>query len=274
MEIHHTIGGLRSALAGTGRVALVPTMGSIHAGHLSLVETARGAADTVVVSIFVNRLQFAPGEDFDRYPRTLPADAALLAAAGVDHVFAPDEAEMYPVPQTYVVEPDPAVADILEGEFRPGFFRGVATVVVKLLHIVSPGVAVFGKKDYQQLVVVRNMVAQLAMGVEISAGETVRDPDGLALSSRNAYLSAAERAEAPALAATLGDVADALRAGEADPAGLEEEAVAGLAARGWEPQYVAVRRRRDLGVPTPGEQLVVVAAAVLGTTRLIDNLEV
>jgi len=249
-------------------------MGSIHAGHLSLVETARRAADTVVASIFVNRLQFAPGEDFDRYPRTLPADAALLAAAGVDHVFAPDEAEMYPVPQTYVVEPDPAVADILEGEFRPGFFRGVATVVAKLLHIVSPEVAVFGKKDYQQLVVVRNMVAQLAMGVEISAGETVRDPDGLALSSRNAYLSAAERAEAPALAASLRDVADALRAGAADPAGLEAEAVAGLAARGWAPQYVAVRRRQDLGAPAPGEELVVVAAAVLGTTRLIDNLEV
>lgn len=225
MEIHHTIGGLRSALGGAGRAAFVPTMGNIHAGHLSLVELARAAGSPVVTSIFVNRLQFAPTEDFDRYPRTLADDVERLADAGVDLVFAPDEAEMYPVPQTYTVSPDPAEADILEGEFRPGFFRGVTTVVAKLFHIVSPRVAVFGKKDYQQLVVVRNMVSQLSMDVEIVAGETVRDPDGLALSSRNAYLSPTERAEAPTLQATLVSVADALRAGDTRYAALEEEAV-------------------------------------------------
>lgn len=274
MEIHHTIGGLRSALDGAGRVAFVPTMGNIHAGHLSLVELARAAGDPVVTSIFVNRLQFTPSEDFDRYPRTLADDVARLDDAGVTHVFAPDEAEMYPTPQTYTISPDPAEADILEGEFRPGFFQGVTTVVAKLFHVVSPRVAVFGKKDYQQLVVVRNMVSQLNLDVEVIAGETVRDPDGLALSSRNAYLSPTERAEAPTLQATLLAVADALRGGDARYATLEKEAVGTLARRGWKPQYVAIRRRSDLGAPSPGDEVVVLAAALLGTTRLIDNTEV
>lgn len=274
MEIHHTVAGLRSALAGGPPPVFVPTMGSIHAGHLALVTTARALGGPVVTSIFVNRLQFAPGEDFDRYPRTLEDDAARLAAAEVDHVFAPDEAEVYPVPQTYHVAPDPAQADILEGEFRPGFFRGVTTVVAKLLNIVGPRAAVFGKKDYQQLGIVRNMVAQLAMPVDIVACETVRDPDGLALSSRNAYLSPAERKEAPTLSATLGAVREAILAGDTDYAGLQARALETLEGRGWTCQYVAVRRRADVQAPGPGDSLVVLGAAILGSTRLIDNVEV
>ncbi len=274
MEIHHTISGLRAALTDAGRIVLVPTMGSIHAGHLALVETALTAGDTVVASIFVNRLQFGPTEDFDRYPRTLDADAALLREAGVGHVFAPDEAEMYPTPQTYTISPDPTQADILEGEFRPGFFQGVTTVVAKLFSIVSPHAALFGKKDYQQLIIVRNMAAQLAMPVEVIACETVRDPDGLALSSRNTYLSPAERAEAPALQATLRTGRDDLVAGETDYTAIEERANETLDRRGWQCQYVSIRRRQDLGPPTPGDDLVIVAAAFLGRTRLIDNIEV
>jgi pantoate--beta-alanine ligase len=202
MKIVHTIAELRAAVAAGSRApAFVPTMGNLHAGHLALVRHAREAGGPVVASIFVNRLQFAPHEDFDSYPRTLEQDAAALREAGCDLLFAPDEAELYPEPQGVKVHPDPALADVLEGAFRPGFFVGVCTVVAKLFNIVQPRLAVFGKKDYQQLMVVRQMVRQLALPVQVLGHETARAEDGLALSSRNGYLSAAERAEAPALAA-------------------------------------------------------------------------
>lgn len=282
MQVLHTVAALRAALAGTPRPAFVPTMGNLHAGHLGLVRQARALAGAcaapVVASIFVNRLQFAPHEDYGRYPRTLAADCALLEREGCDLVFAPDEPEMYPEPQGVVVQPPPALSDLLEGHFRPGFFTGVCTVVLKLFNLVQPAAAVFGKKDYQQLMVVRTMVRQLALPIEIVAGETARDADGLALSSRNGYLGAAERAEAPQLARTLHGVAQALRGGPLDAAtiaALEHSACAALAERGWAPDYVAVRRRADLQPPAAAaEPLVVLAAARLGTTRLIDNLEV
>ncbi|MFC4487001.1 pantoate--beta-alanine ligase [Tepidiphilus baoligensis] len=270
-----TVAEVRALRPSLGRVVLVPTMGCLHEGHLALVRQAKTLADTVVVSIFVNRLQFGPNEDFDRYPRTLPRDLELLAAEGVRYVFAPSEAEMYPEPQTYTVAPPPEHTDILEGAVRPGHFRGVATVVTKLFGIVQPEVALFGKKDYQQLMVLRNLVRQLALPVTIVAGETVRAADGLALSSRNTYLSQAERAEAPRLYRVLTRIAQAVRAGAADHARLEEEAMAELAAHGWQPDYVTVRRRVDLQPPAPGErELVVLGAARLGSTRLIDNLEI
>jgi pantoate--beta-alanine ligase len=282
MQVLHTVAALRAALASVPRPAFVPTMGNLHAGHLALVRQARAQAAPraapVVASIFVNRLQFAPHEDYDRYPRTLAADCALLEREGCDLVFAPDEHEMYPEPQGVVVQPPAALADILEGHFRPGFFTGVCTVVLKLLNQVQPAAAVFGKKDYQQLMVVRTMLRQLALPVEILAGETARDADGLALSSRNGYLSAAERAEAPRLQRTLQGLAQALRGAPRDAAtlaALEHGACATLAAHGWAPDYVAIRRRSDLQPPAaPDEPLVVLAAARLGTTRLIDNLEV
>ena len=276
MHIHPTVAGLREALQQhAGRVALVPTMGNLHEGHIALMTQARGLADTVVATIFVNRLQFRPGEDFDKYPRTFEADCEKLAAAGVDHLFAPDEAEMYPQPQTYHVEPPPEQAGILDGEFRPGHFRGVATVVMKLFQIVRPDIALFGKKDYQQLMVIRNMAREFNLALEVGAGETVRAGDGLALSSRNGYLSEAERTEAPRLFRLLTKVAEAIRAGNRDFAGLEHEAMAELARHGWVPDYVAVRKRIDLQFATAHDSgLVVLAAARLGSTRLIDNLEV
>jgi pantoate--beta-alanine ligase len=275
MMIHPTIGGLRAALKDAGKVALVPTMGNLHEGHIALMTQARGLADTVVATIFVNRLQFRPGEDFEKYPRTFAADCEKLEAAGVDHLFAPDEAEMYPQPQTYHVEPPPEQAGILDGEFRPGHFRGVATVVMKLLQIAQPDIALFGKKDYQQLMVIRNMVRELNLPVEIGAGETVRAADGLALSSRNGYLTPTERAEAPRLFRTLTKVVGQIRQGSRDFATIEGEAMAELAAHGWVPDYVAVRKRIDLQFATAHDSgLVVLAAARLGSTRLIDNLEV
>jgi len=273
MKIVHRIADLRAALAGEANTAFVPTMGNLHGGHLSLVKLARGRGGPVVASIFVNRLQFAPHEDFDTYPRTLERDCELLAPAGCDLVFAPSEEDLYPEPQGYKVHPPAELADILEGHFRPGFFTGVCTVVLKLFNAVQPRVAVFGKKDYQQLMVIRRMVDQLALPIEIVGGETGRAPDGLALSSRNGYLSAAERAEAVQLSAALRRIEAAVRAGGRDWAKLEAEAMGSLAARGWKPDYVAIRRRRDLGAPADGEPLVVLAAAKLGTTRLIDNLE-
>ncbi|MCX7893743.1 MAG: pantoate--beta-alanine ligase, partial [Burkholderiales bacterium] len=246
----------------------------LHAGHLALVARARAECDLVVASVYVNPLQFGANEDFDRYPRTFAADCEKLAAAGTDVVFAPDEREMYPEPQGFTVEP-PEIGRILEGEFRPGFFRGVATVVLKLFAIVQPQVAVFGKKDYQQLRVVQAMVRQFNLPIEVVPGETARAADGLALSSRNSYLSPEERAEAVRLHRTLAGVAARLAAGERDIAGLEREAVAALAARGWAPDYVAVRRQSDLLAPAGDDRdLVVLAAARLGGTRLIDNLEV
>lgn len=275
MEIHTTIAGLRAALQGAGRIAFVPTMGNLHEGHIALMRQARPLGDCVVSSLFVNRLQFGPQEDFDKYPRSFEADCEKMEAVGVAHLFAPDEEEMYPGPQTYFVAPDPAQADILEGEFRPGFFRGVATVVMKLFSIVQPQVAVFGKKDYQQLMIIRNLVRAFALPIEIVAGETVRAADGLALSSRNGYLSVAERAEAPRLYRALEAVRQAIWAGERDLARLEAGAMAELRAHGWIPQYVAVRKQLDLQLPAAHDSgLVVLGAALLGSTRLIDNLEV
>lgn len=275
MRIHETIASLRAARRAAGRVALVPTMGNLHDGHIALMEQARNHADQVVATIFVNRLQFRPGEDFEKYPRTFEADCARLVAAGVDHLFAPTEAEMYPQPQTYHVEPPPEQAGVLDGEFRPGHFRGVATVVMKLFQIAQADVALFGKKDYQQLMVIRNMVREFDLPVEIVGGETVRAPDGLALSSRNGYLSAAERAEASRLFRVLTKVVEAVRAGSHDFSGLEQGAMRELQASGWITDYVALRKKLDLQLPSAHDSgLVVLAAARLGSTRLIDNLEV
>ena len=277
MYIAHTIAELRDHLAAFKRPAFVPTMGNLHDGHLALVKQAKPLGDVTVASIFVNRLQFLPHEDFDTYPRTWDSDCEKLRAAGCDVLFAPDEKALYPEPQTCKVHPDPALADILEGHFRPGFFIGVCTVVMKLFQCVQPRVAVFGKKDYQQLMIVRRMCQQFAVPTDIIAAETVRDTDGLALSSRNRYLQPDERTEAPMLAAELNRVRDAVLAGERDFATLERAAMASLTARGWQPDYIAVRKRSNLLPPGPQDanaELVVLAAAKLGATRLIDNLEI
>jgi pantoate--beta-alanine ligase len=264
MRIVPDIASLRPALAELGPVAFVPTMGNLHEGHLSLVRLARRRAKTVAVSIFVNRLQFQPNEDFDRYPRTFERDRRMLEGEGVELLFAPDETVLYPEPQRFYVEAPP-LAEELEGRFRPGFFRGVATVVLKLINCVQPVAAVFGKKDYQQLVLIRDMVRGFDLPIEMVAGDTVREADGLAMSSRNGYLSAAERAEAPRLYRVLEAVRDGM-----NPA----DAMRQLAAAGWQPDYVEVRRRSDLGKPDSREKhLVVLGAARLGATRLIDNLE-
>jgi pantoate--beta-alanine ligase len=276
MKILHTIADLRAALPGPQACAFVPTMGNLHDGHLALVRQAKAHGLPVVASIFVNRLQFAPHEDFDRYPRTLQRDADLLQGAGCDLVFAPDEREMYPQAQTFKVHPDPALADILEGHFRPGFFVGVSTVVMKLFTIVQPRLAVFGKKDYQQLMVIRRMVEQFALPITIEGGETRRSDQGLALSSRNGYLSAPELSEALALSQALKQLAAGYRADPSALDSLEADASRQLAARGWAPDYLTVRRRQDLQPPTAADAqapLVVLGAARLGTTRLIDNLE-
>ncbi len=273
MRIIHTIAEVRQALAGSAGCAFVPTMGNLHAGHLSLVARARETGRPVVASIFVNRLQFAPHEDFDTYPRTFERDCELLREAGCDFVFAPNESEFYPEPQVFKVQPPAALADILEGHFRPGFFSGVCTVVLKLFNCVQPGVAVFGKKDYQQLMVIRRMVEQLALPIDIVAGETMRAEDGLALSSRNGYLDRSQRLEAVTLSRTLAAVGAEAARGRRDWQVIEEAAMQSLAGRGWQPDYVAIRRRSDLGAPGNGDTLVVLAAAKLGSTRLIDNLE-
>lgn len=256
------------------RIAFVPTMGNLHEGHLTLARDARRHGDLVAASIFVNRLQFAPNEDFDRYPRTFEADCAGLRACGVDVLFAPDEGELYPQKQTVTVQPSP-VADDLEGAFRPGFFRGVATVVAKLFNMVQPDAALFGKKDYQQLMVITDMVRQLAMPIDIVRGETVRAPDGLALSSRNGYLSPQARSQAPDLFQGLSRIAAAVRAGERDFPALESAMKQNLLEKQWDVDYVAVRKQSDLQSPSQTDgALVILAAARLGTTRLIDNLEV
>jgi len=282
MKIVHHIEELRQTLAPFQRPAFVPTMGNLHAGHIALVEQARPLGDVTVASIFVNRLQFLPHEDFDSYPRTWEADCAQLKAAGCHVLFAPREADLYPVPQTFKVQPDPALADMLEGHFRPGFFTGVCTVVMKLFSAVfagrAHGVAVFGRKDYQQLMVIRQMVQQFALPIDIVAGDTRRADDGLALSSRNGYLDAVQRQEAVALSRALRALAEQAQA--AGPAlasqlpTLEATALEALARRGWQPDYLTVRRRSDLQVPQAGDTaLVALAAARLGGTRLIDNLE-
>ena len=281
MQITHTIEELRAALAGRGKPAFVPTMGNLHAGHLSLIRIARQHGDVAVASIFVNRLQFLPHEDFDSYPRTWEADCAKLEAEGCGILFAPREKDLYPEPQTFKVQPDPLLADILEGEFRPGFFTGVCTVVMKLFQAVfattGGGAAVFGKKDYQQLMVIRRMARQFALPVEIIAAETARAEGvngGLALSSRNGYLSDEQRVRAMALSQALKALALAARQG--GPLGeLEARAMAELRDKGWEPDYLTVRQRGDLLPPANARtgNLVALGAARLGTTRLIDNLE-
>lgn len=274
MRVVETIAELRAELRGR-EVACVPTMGNLHEGHLALMRIARRQAATTVATIFVNRLQFAPTEDFDKYPRTFADDCAKLEREGVDVLFAPGENEMYPVPQGYKVAPPPELGDVLEGEFRKGFFLGVATVVLKLFNIVQPHAAVFGKKDYQQLRVIQSMVAQLALPIAIVPGETGRADDGLALSSRNAYLSSAERMEAPRLYRLLKKAARSIASGERDYVRLETEATAELRHYDWTPDYVAVRRQADLQKPSAGDRdLVILAAAKLGATRLIDNIEV
>jgi len=275
MQIIHTIKELREWRKTAGRVAFVPTMGNLHAGHMALVREAKKHADHVVVSIFVNRLQFGQGEDFDRYPRTLQADAALLEKEGASIVFAPDEKELYPrVVQQYKVEP-PAIQDELCGAFRPGHFRGVATVVTKLFNIVEADVACFGKKDYQQLFVIKSMVDDLNMPIEIVPVDTGRADDGLALSSRNGYLSAVERAEAPRLYQHLTAMTAAIKAGERDFEKLAQAVSADLTMRGWEVDYVEVRNAKNLKSATHTDhELVILIAARIGATRLIDNIEV
>jgi pantoate--beta-alanine ligase len=273
MQLIRTIGDLRTALAGARATAFVPTMGNLHAGHLALVHQGRLAGEPVVVSIFVNPLQFGAGEDYGRYPRTLEADCAQLEEAAVDIVFAPDAAEIYPEPQSFLVQPP--LADELCGAYRPGHFAGVCTVVLKLFNIVQPRLAVFGRKDYQQLFLIKAMVRQLNLPVKILEGETVRAADGLALSSRNAYLSAAQRAEAPRLYAVLDGLRQSIAAGARDLPALEAAARAELQAHGWQVDYVSVRSRATLLPPAAGERaLVVLGAARLGGTRLIDNVEV
>ena len=274
MRVIETIGELRAELRGRA-VSCVPTMGNLHEGHLALMRIAKRHGDCTVATIFVNRLQFAPTEDFDKYPRTFADDCAKLEREGIEVVFAPDEKEMYPVPQGYKVAPPPELGDIVEGEFRRGFFIGVCTVVLKLFNVVQPQVAVFGKKDYQQLRIIQNMVSQLALPITIVPGETSRADDGLALSSRNNYLSAAERMEAPRLYRMLKKAARSIASGGHDYPRLEQEAMAELRNCKWVPDYVAVRRQADLQPPAPGDRdLVILAAAKLGNTRLIDNIEV
>ena len=286
MKVVHTIGELRAQLRGQLRTAFVPTMGNLHEGHLSLMRLAAHHGDPVVASIFVNRLQFGPHEDFDRYPRTLQEDIAKLEREGVYVLFAPDESEMYPEPQEYRVSPPHDLGDILEGEFRPGFFVGVATVVMKLFQCVQPQVSVFGKKDYQQLMIIRRMCQQFSIPTQIVPAETVREPDGLAMSSRNRYLSPSERTEAVWLSKTLDQVARRVREGVQqsrlvvdDIADLESAAMQILNQRGWQTDYVAIKRRCDLKSPQLSDlqqpdQLVVLGASKLGATRLIDNLEI
>jgi pantoate--beta-alanine ligase len=282
MLIARTLAELRQHLQGFNRPAFVPTMGNLHQGHLDLLRQAKPMGDVLVASIFVNRLQFLPHEDFDSYPRTFEDDCAKLRSQGCDVLFAPDEAELYPQPQTFKVQPDPALADILEGQFRPGFFTGVCTVVMKLFMAVfagqPEGVAVFGKKDYQQLMVIRQMVRQFALPIDVIGVDTCRAHDGLALSSRNGYLSAKERTEAVHLSLALRQLGqEALSCGTELPsllARLEAQAMDALSQRGWQPDYLTVRRRLDLQAPLAGDALVVLGAAKLGTTRLIDNLEV
>ena len=272
MKLIHTLAELRQALAGSDQTAFVPTMGNLHAGHVSLVHLAKGHGRPVVASIFVNPLQFGAGEDFERYPRTLGADCTQLEAAGCDVVFAPDVWEVYPEPQTYSVIPP--LADELCGAFRPGHFAGVCTVVLKLFNMVQPRYAAFGKKDFQQLFLLKGMVRQFNLPITLLEGETGRAPDGLALSSRNGYLTEAERAEAPRLYQTLQALAGRLREGGPDRAALEQAAGDDLARHGWRVDYVSVRSRRTLLAPEPGDrELVVLGAAHLGRTRLIDNLE-
>lgn len=273
MDVIHSVAELRARLKREPNNCFVPTMGNLHEGHIQLVKLAKPKAACTVVSIFVNRMQFGPREDFERYPRTLEDDCEKCARAGVDVVFAPDEKEIYPEPQTFAVEPAD-LQNILEGAVRPGHFRGVATVVLKLFNMVGPKSAIFGKKDYQQCRVLHTMVRQFSLPIEIILAETVRAADCLALSSRNVYLSTQERAQAPQLYQALAQVKDKIMAGNMDFVSMALDAEAQLTQRGWLPDYVAIRRQNDLQLPEPGDKaLVILAAAKLGKTRLIDNIE-
>ncbi|KAB2318024.1 pantoate--beta-alanine ligase [Betaproteobacteria bacterium SCN1] len=274
MRLVHTIADLRAALANAGDTAFVPTMGNLHAGHTALVALAKRTGLPVVASLFVNPLQFGAGEDYERYPRTLDADCEKLAAAGCDIAFAPGVAEMYPAPQTFTVQVPATLANDLCGAFRPGHFDGVATVVLKLFNLVRPRAAIFGKKDFQQLFVIRELVGQFNLPVDILAGETLREPDGLAMSSRNGYLSPVERMQAPQLYRALVTVQDAIRAGERDYETLAATTRRHLSMAGWRVDYIAVRDADTLGAAGPDSaRVAVLGAAWLGTTRLIDNLD-
>ncbi|QWD44627.1 pantoate--beta-alanine ligase [Polynucleobacter paneuropaeus] len=283
MKIISDIGELRDQLRGQNRASFVPTMGNLHEGHLSLMRLARQHGDPVVASIFVNRLQFGPNEDFDSYPRTMQADIEKLEKEGVYVLFAPTEKDLYPQPQEYRVEPPSQLGNILEGEFRPGFFQGVCTVVLKLFSCVQPKVAVFGKKDYQQLMIIRQMAKQFALPVDIVPAETIRAEDGLALSSRNTYLSIDERREAPELQKLLQQVREQViglkQQSPEELKKIEAGALETLTKRGWRPDYIAIRLQSDLATPSntaldAKESLVILTAAKLGKTRLIDNLEI
>jgi pantoate--beta-alanine ligase len=273
VQVIHTVAELRARLKGEASVVLVPTMGNLHAGHIALVEEAGRHGSCIVASIFVNRLQFEPGGDFDRYPRTLADDCAKLERAGCHVVFAPDEKEIYPEPQEILVTP-PRLAEQLCGDFRPGHFQGVVTVVSKLLNIVAPHTAVFGRKDYQQLAVIRALVRQMNYPVAIVGVDTVREPDGLAMSSRNGYLSSEERTEAVRLGRNLRRIKELAEGGARDFGALCAFAIKDLTDAGWRVDYVAVRNRSGLAPPGPADRdLVVLGAAWLGRTRLIDNVE-
>jgi pantoate--beta-alanine ligase len=277
MQVVHTQAALASALSGLqGRVGFVPTMGNLHAGHLALVDAARQCSDRVVASIFVNPLQFGPGEDFASYPRTLDADCAALERAGVAVVYAPDGKDMYPDGPESVpgISVPYELAGDLEGRSRPGHFDGVATVVHRLFERVHPDVAVFGEKDYQQLLVIRWLVSEYDIPLELVGVPTVRDDDGLALSSRNQYLSPAERARAPVLYQVLQRCAAAVASGANDLVALAEECSAELGSAGFDPDYFAIRGADDLTAPRAGAPMVALAAARLGHTRLIDNLRI
>jgi pantoate--beta-alanine ligase len=273
MEIITDISSLRARLKREPYVVFVPTMGNLHEGHLSLMRIAKQKAGCLVASIFVNRLQFAQIEEFDQYPRTLEDDCRLLENHGVDVLFVPDEKSIYPVRQEFLLEPLPA-ANTLEGESRPGFFRGVVTLILKFFNLVQPQVAIFGKKDYQQLYIMREMVRQLNLSIEIDVGETVRAPDGLALSSRNRYLSNEERTEAAHLYQVLSKIKQEIETGNRNFHELQENARETLVNYGWKVDYI-VLRQRDTLVPVQADDrnLIVLGAARLGTIRLIDNLE-
>jgi pantoate--beta-alanine ligase len=273
MDIISGIAELRARLAREDGIAFVPTMGNLHAGHIALVELSRQHGRCVVASIFVNPLQFGANEDLNNYPRTLEADLEKLAAAGADVVFTPTDSVLYPHPQTVCVEPPP-IAGELCGTHRPGHFRGVATVVLKLFNIVQPTVAVFGKKDFQQLHVIREMTRQLEVPVEIIAGETVREQDGLAMSSRNGYLKPAQRVEAPRLHGVLQQVVNAVQDGRCDYRAIQDQSVQYLTLMGWIVDYIEVRSADTLARPGAADtRLVALGAAKLGSTRLIDNIE-
>jgi pantoate--beta-alanine ligase len=278
MKLIRSVEELRAQLRGQNRTAFVPTMGNLHEGHLSLIRLARQHGDPVITSIFVNPLQFGPGEDFERYPRTLEADLEKLQKENVYVVFAPTERDLYPQPQEYRVQPPSGLGDMLEGEFRPGFFQGVCTVVMKLLLCAQPRVTVFGKKDYQQLMIVREMCKQFAMPTDVVAGETIRDIDGLALSSRNRFLTPEQRVEAPTLYRLLNGMREEILSGRQDIQHIERRVFSALVDRGWKPDYISVRKQADLRSPMEQDvvdrKLVVLAAARLGSTRLIDNLEI